>query len=67
MIGWNRGTRDEENRYLLHLFVTLAATASYLAMALGQGSLVLADGREFYVARYADGRSPRRCCLPGFA
>ena len=54
VMGWNRRTRDEENHYLLHLFVTLTATASYLAMALGQGSLVLADGREFYVARYVD-------------
>ncbi|WP_174280545.1 bacteriorhodopsin, partial [Sphingomonas bacterium] len=54
VMGWNRRTRDEENHYLLHLFVTLAATASYLAMALGQGSLLLADGREFYVARYVD-------------
>jgi len=26
----------------------------YLAMALGQGSLLLADGREFFVARYVD-------------
>lgn len=54
VMGWNRRTRDEENHYLLHLFVTLAATASYLAMALGQGSITLADGREFYVARYID-------------
>jgi len=37
VMGWNRRTRDEENHYLLHLFVTLTATASYLAMALGQG------------------------------
>ncbi|WP_294392232.1 bacteriorhodopsin [uncultured Sphingomonas sp.] len=53
-MGWNRRTRDEENHYLLHLFVTLTAMASYLAMALGQGSILLADGREFYVARYLD-------------
>ena len=52
--GWNRRTRDEENHYFLHLFVCLAAMASYLAMALGQGSMLLADGREFYVARYVD-------------
>lgn len=52
--GWNRRTRDEENHWLLHLFVCLAAMASYLAMALGQGSLLLADGREFFVARYVD-------------
>ena len=54
VMGWNRRTRDEENHYLLHLFVTLTAMASYLAMSLGQGSLILADGREFYVARYVD-------------
>ena len=54
VMGWNRRTRDEENHWLLHLFVTLTAMASYLAMALGQGSLVLADGREFYVGRYLD-------------
>ena len=54
VMGWKRRTRDEENHYLLHLFVTLTASASYLAMALGQGSMILADGREFYVARYAD-------------
>ncbi|RYF16277.1 MAG: rhodopsin [Oxalobacteraceae bacterium] len=54
VMGWNRRTRDEENHYFLHLFVTLTATASYLAMALGQGSIHLADGREFYVARYLD-------------
>lgn len=54
VMGWNRRTRDEENHYLLHMFVPLTATASYLAMALGQGSLLLADGREFYVGRYVD-------------
>lgn len=54
VMGWNRRTRDEENHYLLHLLVPLTAMASYLAMALGQGSLLLADGREFYVARYVD-------------
>lgn len=54
VMGWNRRTRDEENHWLLHLFVCLAAMASYLAMALGQGSLHVADGREFYVARYVD-------------
>ena len=53
-MGWSRRTRDEENHFFLHLFVTLTATASYLAMALGQGSVVLADGRDFYVARYVD-------------
>ncbi len=52
--GWNRRTRDEENHYFLHFFVTLTATVSYLAMALGQGSIHLADGRNFYFARYLD-------------
>ena len=52
--GWNRRTRDEENHYFLHLFVTLTATASYFAMAMGQGSVHLADGRDFYFARYLD-------------
>ena len=53
-MGWNRRTRDEENHWLLHLFVCLTAMASYLLMAMGQGSTVLADGREFFVARYVD-------------
>ncbi len=52
--GWNRRTRDEENHYFLHVFVTLTAAASYLAMAVGQGSIHLADGRDFYFARYLD-------------
>lgn len=52
--GWTRRAREEENHYFLHLFVTLTATASYLAMALGQGSIHLADGRDFYIARYID-------------
>lgn len=54
VMGWNQRTRHEENHYLLHLFVTLTATAANLAMALGQGSIHLADGRAFYVARYLD-------------
>ena len=54
VMGWNRRTRDEENHYLLHFLVPLTASASYLAMALGQGSIMLGDGREFYVARYVD-------------
>ena len=36
VMGWNRRTRDEENHYFLHLFVTLTATVSYLAMALAR-------------------------------
>lgn len=28
VMGWNRRTRDEENHYLLHLFVTLTALPS---------------------------------------
>lgn len=54
VMGWNRRTRDEENHFLLHFLVTLTATASYLAMWMGQGSILLADGREFYFARYVD-------------
>lgn len=54
IMGWNRRTRDEENHFLLHFLVTLTATASYLAMWMGQGSITLADGREFYFARYVD-------------
>lgn len=53
-MGWNRRTRDEENHYLLHLFVCLTAMASYFAMAVGQGVIRLADGRDFYYARYVD-------------
>lgn len=54
VMGWNRRTRDEENHFLLHFLVTLTATASYLAMWMGQGSILLADGREFFFARYVD-------------
>lgn len=52
--GRTRRTRDEENDWLVHLFVCLIAMASYLAMAVGQGTLVLADGRDFHFARYID-------------
>ena len=52
--GWSYRTRDEENHAYLHLFVCLAAMASYLAMATGYGSVRLADGRDFYFARYVD-------------
>ncbi|MGI3903246.1 MAG: bacteriorhodopsin [Janthinobacterium lividum] len=54
VMGWKRRTRDEENHFLLHFLVTLTATASYLAMWMGQGSILLADGRVFYFARYLD-------------
>ncbi|KAB0676171.1 bacteriorhodopsin [Aureimonas leprariae] len=58
VIGWGPRTRDVENHYLLHLFVCLAAMASYLVMATGDGAIHLADGgpngRDFYFARYID-------------
>lgn len=53
-LGWSRRTREEENEFLVHLFVCLAATTSYLAMATGDGAIRLADGRDFYFARYID-------------
>lgn len=52
--GWNRRTREEENHWLLHLFVILTAFTSYLVMASGGGRLLLADGREVFLARYVD-------------
>ncbi len=54
LLGLNRRTRDEENHWILHFTIPILATASYFAMATGQGILTLADGRSMYYARYID-------------
>lgn len=54
LVGWSRRTREEENEFLIHLFVCLTAMASYLVMATGDGAVTLAEGRDFYFARYVD-------------
>lgn len=54
VLGWSRRTREEENEWLIHLLVCLVAMASYLVMATGHGDVRLADGRDFYFARYVD-------------
>ena len=66
-MGWNSRTRDEENHFLLHVLVCLTAMTSYLVMALGQGSIRLADGRDFYFARYLDWSITTPMLLTGLA
>ena len=49
-----RRTASEETQTIIHGIVPLVAACAYFAMASGQGSAVLRDGREFYFLRYAD-------------
>lgn len=49
-----RRTPDEERQTIIHGTVPLVAACAYLAMAAGQGSVVLPSGREFYFMRYLD-------------
>ena len=52
--GIGRGTRGEDkHHFVASFFVCLIASASYFAMANGQGVVDVA-GRSVYVARYAD-------------
>lgn len=53
-MGYKRRTKEEENHFFIHLFVVLLATASYFAMATGDGRFVLNDGRDVFYARYLD-------------
>ena len=53
-MGIGRRTKEEENHFFLHFFVVLMATASYFAMATGDGRFVLDDGRDVFYARYLD-------------
>jgi bacteriorhodopsin len=45
-------TRQAENSALLQFFICLVATATYLAMAFGQGSVFMDDGRQVHISRY---------------
>ena len=47
-------TQDEEGDTLIHGFVPLFASLAYFAMAVHQGGVTLAGGREFLYARYVD-------------
>ena len=49
-----RRTPDEERQTIIHGTVPLIAACAYLAMAVGQGSVLLPSGREFYFMRYVD-------------
>lgn len=49
-----RRTSAEETQTIIHGIVPLIAACSYFAMAVGQGSTVLPDGRLFFFARYVD-------------
>lgn len=49
-----RRTPDEEWQTVIHGIVPLVAACAYFAMAVGQGSVVLPSGREFYFMRYVD-------------
>lgn len=42
----------EESQSVTQFFVLLIAAGTYLAMALGQGSLIADDGRQVFVSRY---------------
>lgn len=52
--GGGRRTQDEEGHTLIHGFVPLFAAIAYFAMAVHQGAITLAGGREFLFARYLD-------------
>lgn len=54
LMGRGRRTREEENHWLIHLFVTLTAMCSYFAMATGDGRFTLESGRDVFYARYID-------------
>lgn len=43
-----------ENHFTTSFFINLIAATTYLAMAMGLGSAVNADGNVFYYARYID-------------
>jgi bacteriorhodopsin len=45
-------TPFEESQTVNQFFVLLIASGTYLAMALGQGSLTADDGRQVFVSRY---------------
>ena len=45
-------TPFEESQSITQFFVLLIATGTYLAMALGQGSVIADDGRQVFVSRY---------------
>jgi bacteriorhodopsin len=47
-------TQDEEGHRIAHGLVPLFAAIAYFAMAVHQGNLTLAGGREFLYARYID-------------
>ena len=47
-------TENEEGHRIAHGMVPLFAAVAYLAMALHQGAVTLAGGREFLYARYID-------------
>lgn len=49
-----RRTASEETQTIIHGVVPLIAACAYFAMAAGQGSVALLDGREFLFLRYAD-------------
>lgn len=53
-MGFKYRNKEELNHFLLHFFVVLLATASYFAMATGDGRFVLDDGRDVFFARYLD-------------
>ncbi len=49
-----RARSQDRHHYLISIVVCLVATASYLAMALGQTRVELSDGHAVIVARYVD-------------
>lgn len=65
MMGKRSG--DEEGHSVLHFIVPLVAMSSYFAMVIGQGSVRLADGSEFYYARYLDWAITTPLLLVGLA
>ena len=44
--------KDTEAHYVAHVFVVLLAGVAYLALAMGQGAVVI-DGRRVMLAHYA--------------
>ncbi len=65
MMGKRSG--DEEGHSILHFVVPLVAMSSYFAMVIGQGSVRLSDGSEFYFARYLDWAITTPLLLTGLA
>ena len=46
--------KGHENYFMTYFFITLMASTTYIAMALGLGRTTNADGVVFYYARYLD-------------